>query len=121
MTSSLLWLVIMDSVRVNAVALDLNLDYTKGERVNRCVIILLKSFPSVCTLSSLLYLWLRLHSRRPVACLHHSIPHFNWFIMLKYDSERGVSVYHVNQHSACVCVFVLKSADESVCYHALSF
>lgn len=36
-------------------------------------------------------------------------PHFYWSILLKYDSERGVSVYRVNQR----CVFV--------CYHAQSF
>lgn len=49
-----------------------------------------------------------LHSRRPIACPHHPVPHFNWSILLKYDSERGVSVYHVNRHIEWWCVCILR-------------
>lgn len=62
-----------------------------------------------------------LHSRRPIACLHHSVPHFNWSILLKYDSERCVSVYHVNQHNVCLCVKGCRCVCACVWYHALSF
>lgn len=51
-----------------------------------------------------------LHSRRQIACLHLSVPHFNWSILLKYDSERGVSVYHVTQHNVCLCARVQMGA-----------
>lgn len=105
----------------NSIILDINMDFTQGERVKLCHSTVNKSFPSVCTLLSLLLLLRRpplMPSKRLPSPFFH---HFNWSILLKYDSERGVSVYHVNQHNVFVCWRALMSVCGCVCYHALSF
>lgn len=52
------------------------------------------------------------HTAQPLA-FRHPVPHSNWSILLKYDSERGVSVCHVNQHN--VWFSLCEAVRRSVC------
>lgn len=103
----------------------------KEKGKNTFVTVPLKSFPLFCTCHYCDRCCSALHSHRPIACLHHSVPHLNWSILLKYDSERSVSVYYVNQHYVFVCdcerVQMSERVSPCVCvglcvfYHAMSF
>lgn len=62
---------------------------------------LFKSFPSFCICFPRCS---ASHSLCPIACIHHPVPHFNWSILLKYDSERCVG--RLCEPAQCVSAWV---------------